>query len=110
MKIKSYDDTLRVSDLREFDELQAGELIRDLHASLQPIHSTIEFDLTLVRAADTETVDALLAIHDEFDQGAGTLVWRVLNPPPELRQLFELMRFHHFFEITPPRPPRMILL
>ncbi|HWA26672.1 MAG TPA: STAS domain-containing protein [Lacunisphaera sp.] len=110
MKITSQDDTLRVSDLRELDERTAGELIPELRAALRPEHSTIEFDLTLLRACETETVDALLSIYDEFDREGASFGWRLLNPPSELRQLFELVRLHHFFEITPPRPPRMILL
>lgn len=110
MKITTDDETLRVTDLREFSELAAGELIRELRATLQPGHSAIEFDLTYLRSADSETVDALRTIHAQLDRSGAALVWRVMNPPPDLRQLFELVRLHHCFDITPPRPPRMILL
>jgi len=110
MKITTADETLQVSDLREFGPLEADDLIRDLRAALQPSHSTVEFDFALLRSADCDTADALLAVYAELDRGETARVWRVANPSSDLRQLFELVRLHHFFEITPPRPPRMILL
>ncbi len=111
MKITTDDETLRVSDLRELGEPEAGGLIRDLRTALTPAHSTVEFDLAHLRSADCDTIDALLAVYEEFDRGGGPArVWRVTNPPPDLRQLFELVRLHHLFEITPPRPARLIAL
>ena len=110
MKITTESETLRVSELRELKEPDADELIRDLSAALQPSHSTIEFDLTQLRSADCETVDALMTVHEKFAHGGTAVSWRIMNPPPDLRQLFELVRLHRLFEITPPRPSRMVLL
>lgn len=110
MKITTETETLRVSDLRELKEPDADELVRDLRAALKPTHSTIEFDLTQLRSADCETVDALMTVHEKFARAGTAFSWRIMNPPSDLRQLFELVRLHRLFEITPPRPPRMILL
>lgn len=110
MKITAGYDTIHVSDLRDFDERQAEGLVHDLRLALRPPHSVIEFDLAHLRSADCATVDALLAVYEGIDEAGAGLVWRLLNPSPDLRQLCELVRLHHVFEITPPRPPRMVLL
>lgn len=110
MKITDDHDTLRVSEVQGFTGLEVDDLIRDLHLALQPKHSSIELDLARIRSADCDTVDALLTIYEEFDRGDVARAWRIINPPSELRQLLELVRLHHLFEITPPRPSRMILL
>ena len=52
----------------------------------------------------TVRIDVLLALHEEFHLEDTPLAWRVQHPPPELRQLLELVRLHHLFEILPPRP------
>lgn len=109
MKITASHETLRVSEVREFNEPEVDGLIRDLREALKPTHATIEFDLAHFRAANYDTVDTLLAVYEEFDGGGATRIWRMLNPPPDLRQLLELVRLHHLFEITPPRPSPMLL-
>src|SRR5437870_3985895 len=103
MKITAAHDTLRVSDLRDLNDVQADELVHDLRAALTPAHATIEFDLAQLRAIHCGTVDALLAVYEKLNRAGTSFTWRVLNPPPDLRQLFELVRLHHLFEITPPR-------
>ncbi len=110
MKISSDHETLRVSELRELRDPDTDDLIHDLRTALSPAHGTIEFDLSLLRSADCETVDALMTVHEELSRADAALAWRITNPSPELRQLFELVRLHRLFEITPPRPPRLILL
>lgn len=110
MNITADHDTLLVSEVQEFNGTEVDDLIRSLRAALRPTHATIELDLARIRSADCDTVDALLTIYEEFDRGATARAWRIVNPPPELRQLLELVRLHHLFEITPPRPSRMILL
>lgn len=109
MKITSNHDTVRVTDLRELNDLQAGELVHDLRSTLTSGHATIEFDLGQLRAIHCGTVDVLLAVYEELNRAGTSFTWRVLNPPPDLRQLFELVRLHHLFEITPPRTPSLTL-
>lgn len=109
MRITTDCATLRVTDLRELNELQTDELVQDIRTALTPAHATIEFDLAQLRAIHCGTVDVLLAVHEELNRAGSRFTWRVLNPPPDLRQLFELVRLHHLFEITPPRIPLMIL-
>lgn len=109
MKISTDHETLRVSDVQEFNEPDVDVLIRDIRQTLKPTHSIIEFDLAHIRSADCDTVDAVLAIYEEFDRESPARVWRMVNLAPELRQLFELVRLHHLFEITSPHPSGMIL-
>ncbi len=109
MKIRVDTDTVRVSDLRELGEDQAGELAADIGAAVSGGARTVEFDLSQFRSIDCSVVDRLIAIHDAVSR-AGALVWRVVNPPPDVRQLLELVRLHRVFEITPPRIPEMSVL
>lgn len=103
MKIKTQSAILQVTELRELNESRAYALIRGIRDALTPDISTIEFDLAQLRSIDCATVDVLLAVHEEFNQEGTSLAWRVLDPPPDVRQLFELVRLHHLFEIVPPR-------
>lgn len=109
MKLKVDTDTVRVTDLRELGEDQAGELAADIGAAVSGGARTVEFDLSQFRAIDCSVVNRLLAIHDAVSR-VGALVWRVVNPPPDVRQLLELVRLHRVFEITPPRIPEMSVL
>lgn len=109
MKIKVDSDTVRVSDLRELGDDQAGELAADIGAAVSRGIKAVEFDLSQFRAIDYGVVDRLLAIHDAVARAA-SLVWRVVNPPPDVRQLLELVRLHRVFEITPPRISEMSVL
>jgi anti-anti-sigma regulatory factor len=110
MKITADHDTVRVTDLRDLNEVRTDDLVHELRAALTPAHATIEFDLTQLRAIHCGTVDVLLSVYEELNRAGARFTWRVLNPPPDLRQLFELVRLHHLFEITPPRTPSLALL
>jgi anti-anti-sigma regulatory factor len=109
MKLKLDTDTVRISDLRDLDEDQAGDLAADIGAAVSGGAKVVEFDLSQFRAIDCSVVDRLIAIHDAVSR-AGALVWRVVNPPPDVRQLLELVRLHRVFEISPPRIPEMSVL
>lgn len=109
MKLKLETDTVRVSDLRDLGDDQAGELAADIGAAVAAGARTVEFDLSQFRAIDYSVVDRLIAIHDAVSR-VGSLVWRVVNPPPDVRQLLELVRLHRVFEITPPRIREMSAL
>lgn len=109
MKLKVDTETVRVSDLRELNEDQAGELAADIGEAVSAGAKVVEFDLSQLRAVDCSLVDRLLGIHDAVSR-VGALVWRVVNPPPDVRQLLELVRLHRIFEITPPRIPEMSVL
>lgn len=109
MKLKVDTDTVRISDLRELGDDQAGDLAADIGAAVSGGAKTVEFDLSQFRAIDCGVVDRLIAIRDAVSR-AGDLVWRVVNPPPDVRQLLELVRLHRVFEITPPRIPEMSVL
>lgn len=109
MKITTTSDTLRVSDLYDLHELQVDDLARSIRTALTPAHAVIEFDLAQLRSSDCGSIDVLLGIREELNQ-PGSLTWRVVNPPPDFRQLLELVRLHHLFEITPPRVPHLVYL
>jgi anti-anti-sigma regulatory factor len=109
MKLKVETETVRVSDFRELGEDQAGELAAELGAAVAGGARTVEFDLSQFRSIDYGVVDRLIAIHDAVSR-VGSLIWRIVNPPPDVRQLLELVRLHRVFEITPPRIPEMSVL
>jgi anti-anti-sigma regulatory factor len=109
MKLKLDTDTVRISDLRDLGEDQAGDLAADIGAAVSSGAKVVEFDLSQFRTIDCGVVDRLMAIHDAVSR-AGALIWRVVNPPPDVRQLLELVRLHRVFEITPPRIPEMSVL
>ena len=109
MKIKVDTDTVRVSELRELGEDQAGDLAADIGAAVSHGAKAVEFDFSQFRAIDCGVVDRLIAIRDAVSR-AGELIWRIINPPPDVRQLLELVRLHRVFEITPPRIPEMTVL
>lgn len=109
MKIITDSEKVQISDLRVLNETDAATIVAGLRSLVAQGVRTIEFDLSRFRSIDCAAVDGLLAIHDAVDHSAG-FVWRVLNPPPDLRQLLELVRLHELFEITPPRVPGMAVL
>ena len=110
MKIQAHSNLLCISELRELNESRAQDLVQGIRSALAPGISTIEFDLTQLRSIDCGTVDVLLTVHEEVNVAGTTLAWRVMNPPPDVRQMFELVRLHHLFEIFPPRLPGLALL
>ncbi len=102
MKFVTESGILRVSDVRELDEESVDQIVEGIRAALGSETSVVTLDLTQLRGIDGNTAGLLRSIQEEFAD-AGGLVWRVVNPPPEARQLFELVRLHHLFEINPPR-------
>lgn len=103
MKIVTYSDTLRVTDLCELDEDRTDELIHHIATALPPSVRVIEFDFSKLRAIDSAGARVLMAIHTALGRTGAAFAWRVLNPPPAVRQLLELVRLHRLFEIVPPR-------
>jgi len=101
MKIITEADTLRVTELRELNEDQAEALIEGIRSALTPDIEAVTFDLTQLRVIDGDTAELLRSVQEEFAV-VGGLAWKMFNPPPEARQLFELVRLHHLFEINPP--------
>ncbi len=109
MKIRVENGILRISELRHLDEDQAGELAAEVHGALTGGIRAVEFDLSQFRAIDCSVVDRLLAIQGTAPR-ADAFAWRLVNPPPDVRQLLELVRLHRVFEITPPGIPEMAAL
>ena len=102
MKLTLQANTLRVTELRELNEDVADELIEGIRSALRADTENITLDLTQLRAIDGDTASLLRSVREEFSALEG-LAWRMINPPPEARQLFELVRLHRLFEINPPR-------
>jgi anti-anti-sigma regulatory factor len=109
MKIEAEADRLSVRDLRGLTEQQTAEIVEDVRAALAQGVRVVEFDLSKFRSIDCSVVDRLLAIHTSVAE-TGSVVWRLLNPPPDVRQLLELVRLHRLFEINPPRFSEMAVL
>ncbi len=109
MKIEADSDIVRITELRELNENRAEEIVANIRTVLPPGCRVIEFDLAKFRSIDWSAVDRLLAIHKALHR-ADAFIWRLVNPPPDVRQLLELVRLHRLFEITPPRVPGMAVL
>ena len=103
MNIEETPDGIRITGLRELDEEQAGELIESVRAALPAAPRVIEFDLSRLPALDASGVGVLLEAHEAVTRQGAAPVWRLVNPAPAVRQLLELVRLHHVFEILPPR-------
>ncbi len=102
MKLTLQANTLRVTELREINEDVADELIEGIRSALTADIGNITLDLTQLRVIDGDTASLLRSVQEEF-AAEERLAWRMINPPPEARQLFELVRLHRLFEINPPR-------
>ena len=103
MNIEETPEGIRITGLRELDDAQAGALIDGVRAALPAAPRVIEFDLSRLPAIDASGVGVLLEAHEAVTRHGLAPVWRLLNPAPAVRQLLELVRLHHVFEIVPPR-------
>lgn len=108
MTIETESDTLRVSGLADLDEATAGRVISEITAALPPGVRIIELDLSHIRAIDCGGVSLLMGIHRALAATGASLVWRVINAAPSVRQLLVLVRLHRLFDIVPPRLARLV--
>lgn len=93
-------DQLRVGDLPELSAHNAPDFRDQVRAALPDLPRQIDIDLTATRVLDSSGLGALFAVHRAARQANHSVIFRLLNPRPEIQQLFELTRLHQLFEIT----------
>lgn len=89
--------------LRDLSAAGAQDLRSAVGTAIAPDLEHIEIDLSATDRVDCSGVGALVSLYQTANKinlnGGVTL--RLLNPRPSVRQMFELTRTHHLFEIVP---------
>lgn len=102
MEIQSQNGTLRVRGLRDLSAANAHAFREKIGAALAPDLKHIEIDLSATAFVDCGGVGALVSVYQTANEKNrnGGVILRLLNPPPPVRQMFELTRLHQMFEIV----------
>lgn len=105
MRIKKTHHAVLVSDLPALNARTAADLVAQTRSALHPQVAAIEVDLSHTESVDSNGLGALVALYRWVQQhrGAG-IAFRLLNPAPPARQLIELTRLHHLFEVVEREP------
>lgn len=105
MKIQQRPGLLQVSDITEFNDARASLIEAEIIAAFTGRLQVIEMDLSRTGAMDSSGLGVLMSVYNEANHRFPNVTLRVLNPAPSVRQLLELTRMHHIFEIAPDRSP-----
>src|SRR5438445_6827808 len=102
MDIQRHNGTLSVSAVRELTAANARALRHEVCARLEPELRLIEIDLSQSTVVDSCGLAALVSVFKEANEknDNGGIAVRLLNPQPAVRQMLELTRLHHLFEIV----------
>ena|SRR6266542_3295896 len=102
MEIQRQNGTLAVNGVGELSAVTARFFRNEICAMLVPELERIEIDLSETSFVDSSGLGALVTVFKAAnEQGRrGGVRMRLLNPPPPVRQVFELTRIHHLFEIV----------
>jgi len=98
MKIERNGETLRISEVTELGAVNANEFREQARAAMTDGQKHIEIDLSQTAFIDSCGLGALIALHKTACSLNGSV--RLLNPQPPVRQILELTRMHHIFQIT----------
>jgi anti-sigma B factor antagonist len=98
MKLEIQGDTLRISEVKEFGATIATTVRDRARAALGAEQKNIEVDLSQTTFIDSAGLGALIALHKTACSRHGAV--RLLHPQPQVRQLLELTRMHHLFDIA----------
>ena len=103
MEIQRQNGTLSVRGLRDLSAASAHAFRDAVGASITPDLARIEIDLSATGLVDCRGCGALLSLYQTANKinRNGGVTLRLLNPRPPVRQLFELTRMQHLFEIVP---------
>jgi anti-sigma B factor antagonist len=99
MKIENQGERLTVSEIPELTAVNSGQFKERIGAALPPAPGVIEIDLSQTQFVDSSGLGALFALYRSAGNGKGAKL-RLLNPAPEIQQLFELTQMHQLFEIV----------
>jgi anti-anti-sigma factor len=105
MRIKKTPHAVLISDIPALNARTAADLVAQTRPALHAQVDAIELDLSQTDSVDSKGLGALVAFYRWVQQrhGAG-IAFRLLNPAPPARQLIELTRLHHLFEVVEREP------
>lgn len=98
MKLQSNGDTVRISDVNELTAHNANTFRDNARAAMSHGERYIEVDFSDTIFVDSCGLGALVALHKSACNRQGAL--RLVNPAPPVKQILELTRLHHVFEIV----------
>lgn len=105
MRIKQTDGSIAISDLPALNARTGAALAAQTRSALIPNLRSIDVDLSQTDSIDSHGLGALVALHRALHRRAGRAIpFRLRNPAPPARQLIELTRLHHLFEIVHDEP------
>lgn len=99
MKIENHGENLTVSEIPELTAVNSGQFRERVGAALPTAPGLIEIDLSQTQFVDSSGLGALFALYRSAANGKGATL-RLVNPAPEIQQLFELTQMHQLFEIV----------
>ena len=105
MRIKKSAHAVHISDLPALNARTAADLVAQTRSVLHSNIDAIELDLSQTDSVDSKGLGALVALYRWVQQRCGAdVAFRLLNPAPPARQLIELTRLHHLFQIVEREP------
>lgn len=107
MEIQRQNGTLSIRGLQDLNAANARDFRNEAGAAIAPDLERIDIDLSDVRSVDCRGVGALVSLYQNANKvnRNGGVALRLLNPPPPVRQMFELTRTHRLFEIISSSSP-----
>src|SRR6266850_157555 len=102
MEIQRHNGTLSVGGVRELTAANARALRHDVCNRIEPELKRIEIDLSKSSLVDSCGLAALVSVFKAANgkNNIGGVAILLLNPQPAVRQMLELTRLHHLFEIV----------
>ena len=100
MIIQHQQDTVSIGDIPELGAANAQTFRDQVRAALPKTLKAIEIDFSQTRFVDSCGLGALISLHKTACNYNGGVVMRLINPRPQVQQLFELTRMHRIFEIV----------
>src|SRR5262245_3403542 len=97
MKIEPQGNTVVVSEMTELGASNANDLRDRVRSALGNGRNKVDIDLAETSYIDSCGIGALISIQKRVASLDGAV--RLLRPQPPVRQILQLTRMHHIFEI-----------
>jgi len=91
---------MNISQLPELSAANSTLFRDEVQASMPPALNILEIDLAQTVFVDSCGLGALFSLYKATGNGSGGIKLRLLNPTPQILQLFELTQMGQFFEIS----------
>ena len=97
MKITLNGDTLTASEINELATASANSFHSELHAAMPAGVKHIDIDLSRTDFVDCAGLGALVSLRKKAGGPNGAVRIRVLNPPPAVQRMMNLMKLDQMF-------------